>query len=209
MKIIDTGGIYSITSVEGIDGWYYGLNYTCGDLYDAEEIYRSGSALEASTLVLIRYPDGEVVSLTAGPGRCWGKPVGCGGWIYTLLVDFPAGAIEIGRRTGDMREGETLVSIPLGSVEDCYNLMLESSPPMLTRSSGDAFEIVWPERVRLNVGSNESFMGKHGEKLYFSAWYEDPDYREEVIVRDFDGTVLERFQGALWELPGGQTWVLR
>ena len=209
MKIIDTGGIYNITPVEGIDGWYYGLDYTYGDLYEAEGIYRSGSAPGTSSLALIRHPTGEVVKLPAGPGRCWGEPVGFAGRIYTLLVDFPAGVIEIGARAMDMRDGEIISRLPLGSVEDCYNLMLRLSPPMLTRSSGDEFEIVWPERSRFKVGRSETFLGRYGERLYFSAWYEEPEYREEVVVRDAAGAVLERFTGALWVLPGGQAWVLR
>ncbi len=105
MKEIATGGIYSIAPVEGADGWYYGNGFAVGDLYEAGEIFKSGHRLPGSRLVLIRYPGGETVELRAGENRCWGNPVGFGGGIYTLLVDFSAGTIEIGRRTGDMREG--------------------------------------------------------------------------------------------------------
>ena len=40
--------------------------------------------------------------------------------------------------------------------------------------------------------------------------YEDPDYREEVVVRDAaSGAVIERRPGALWRMPDGQMWILK
>ena len=49
-----------------------------------------------------------------------------------------------------------------------------------------------------------------GDRLYFSAWFEDPDYREEVVVRSFaTGAVAERIPGALMEMPDGQRWIRR
>lgn len=37
----------------------------------------------------------------------------------------------------------------------------------------------------------------------------DPDYREEVLVRDFaTGKVLERMAGDLRTMPDGQKWLL-
>lgn len=42
-----------------------------------------------------------------------------------------------------------------------------------------------------------------------SEWYEDPDYRDEVLVRDFrTGKVLERMPGSIWPMPNGQKWLL-
>ena len=38
-------------------------------------------------------------------------------------------------------------------------------------------------------------------------WYEDPDYREEVLMRDYDtGEVLEQIPGSLRSMPDGQRW---
>ena len=48
----------------------------------------------------------------------------------------------------------------------------------------------------------------HGEELIFSKWYEDPDYREEVVVRRYPtGEVLERMDGTLITMPHGQRWL--
>ena len=56
---------------------------------------------------------------------------------------------------------------------------------------------------------NEYFAFLEGNRLYTTVWHEDPDYRDEVLVRDFDtGKILERMQGSLRAMPDGQNWLL-
>lgn len=88
---------------------------------------------------------------------------------------------------------EPLAVLPLSTVADCYNFMLEASPLVLTRSAHDnRFHIRWPERRDFVVEDNEYFEFREENKLYPSILYGDPDYREKVLVRDFDtGEVLE------------------
>lgn len=45
--------------------------------------------------------------------------------------------------------------------------------------------------------------------MYTEKWCEDPDYRDEVLVRDFKtGNVLEWIPGCIWTMPDGQSWLL-
>ena len=150
------------------------------------------------------------MSLPAGEHRYWGSPVGYDGCIYTLLVDFAEGKIEVSRFDCGRYGWDRLAEIALDSIEDCYNLMLKLSPPTLVRhSSDDVFETIWPERARFRVGGNEGLCARQGTRLYFSAWYEDPDYHEETLVRDLaTGEVLERRPGAPWLMPDGRLWLL-
>ena len=92
----------------------------------------------------------------------------------------------------------------------CGNLMLEASPLLLTRSAHDnRFQILWPERRDFAIEDHEFFEFLEGNRLYTSVWYEDPDYREEVLVRDYNtGEVLERIPGSLRSMPDGQNWLL-
>ena len=46
-------------------------------------------------------------------------------------------------------------------------------------------------------------------ELYFETWYEDPDYRDEIVIRDFHtGDVLGRLPGILMTTPDGDVWML-
>lgn len=211
MKKIDTQGITYIETLEGSKDWYWGTDYTSGDLYEAEELFKQGHPINQNRLLFIHYPDGKTVQpVVAGKGHYFGRPIYYDNRIYILMVDFPNGKIKILQFNDATEQTLALVEIPLATVEDCYNLLLKTSPLMLTRQSSDnKFQILWPEKVEFNIENTESFYFRIGEKLYFSAWYEDPDYREEIMVRNMDTSkIVDRVSGSITVMPDGQMWIL-
>ena len=81
---------------------------------------------------------------------------------------------------------------------------------MLIRQGSDQkFEMIWPDRLAFYMEHRESFAGRSGDHLYFSVWHEDPEYREEVLVRSVDtGEILDRMAGSVRKMPDGQFWIL-
>ena len=211
MKKIETHGITCFEPLDGSPEWYWGCDYAAGDLYEAEELYQKGGPIKNNRVLLIHYPDGEVAEpVKTLPDQYLGRPVFHEGKIINLLVDFPKGEIHVLAYEHAHRQLSTVVTLPLSGVKDCYNLLLRGDPLMLTRSGGEnRFEILWPEQVSFDIGVRETFDFRDGDKLYFQEWFEDPDYREEVVVRDLHtGKILERFSGAIKEMPNGQHWLL-
>ena len=212
MKKIETKGISYLTPLNGSGGWYWGSDYTDGDLYEAEELYSMGHRIKKNRLIFVHYPSGRVLTaIETTEGQYFGRPVFCDGRLIILLVDFPAGEIRLIACEPDSGETENIVTIPRQEVKDCYNLMPHVSPLMLTRQSSDGkFQIIWPERVEFDIAPQESFDFRDGDKLYFSRWYEDPDYREEVVVRDLHTReVMDSFPGSTLEMPDGSKWFLQ
>lgn len=213
MKIIDLNGTSNLSPVRGgTDEWYWATDYTGGDLYEAEELFQMKHEVECNHLYLIHYPDGKTYQpVPRAKGRYFGEPVYDDGAISILMADFPAGMIYILRFEPESGDTSETARIPLSSVEDCYNLLLHTTPLTLTRQSGDdTFEIVWPERVKFPIGATESFNHRHKDRLYFTAWYEDPAYREETVVRALEsGEVLEKFPGDIRIMPNGDKWLLK
>ena len=211
MKHIRTNGITYLEPLSGSNEWYWGMDYTSGDLYEAEELFRHGHSIQKNRLILIRYPAGIVyVPLRPEAGQYLGKPVYHNGQVALLLVDFPKQEIQILAFDEMTEQTSPLAILPLSIAEDCYNLMLEASPFMLTRSANDnKFQILWPERREFLLEDRESFSFLDGDKMYTEIWYEDPDYREETLVRDLaTGEILERIPGSLHVMPDGQKWLL-
>ncbi len=207
---IKTGGISYLAPLEGSGGWYWGTDYTSGDLYEAEELYRDGHRIRQNRLIFVHSPDGRTLEpVKAREGQYFGSPAYDRGRLLILLADFPAGEIRIlgcDETTGDL---SPVLTLPRSEVEDCYNLMLHREPLTLTRQGGGRFQVYWPEKADFPIHATESFCFREGEKLYFSRWYEDPDYREEVVVRRMpDGAILDKYPGALLSLPGGGWWLL-
>ena len=209
MVTIDLHGITNMELVRGgTDEWYWSTDYIHGDLYEAEELFRMGHPVQSNRLYLIHYPDGTVYEpVPAVAGQYLGCPVYDNGAVALLAVNFPKGIICILRfLPGKLSE---VAPLPLSAVKDCYNLMLHTEPLTLTRHSDNMLEIVWPERTAFSVGVRESLNFRNGDKLYFTEWFEDPDYREETVVRAMDGTELERHSGDIHIMPNGDKWLLK
>ncbi len=208
-KRVDAHGIGYLEKMDGTD-WQWGSDYTSGDLYEAEELYRNGRPIRKNRLVFVRCPEARLYEpIAAREGQYFGRPCFWDGSVYALLVDFPQGEILICRCAADMASAEVCVRLPLDTVKDCYNLALHAAPLTLTRQGHEnTFQVVWPERGSFAVDPSESFDSRDGDELIFSKWYEDPDYREELVVRRCPtGEVLERADGTLVTMPDGQRWL--
>ena len=210
MKNINTGGISYLGELPGSGGWYWGTDYTSGDLYEAEELYRGGHRINQNRLILVRYPEGRIAEpVKAKPGQYFGRPAFDGNAPVIMLADFPAGELRLIRYDDTTGSADTIVAIPLSRVEDCYNLMPRVSPLCLTRQTGERFQIIWPDEADFAIEPRDSFCFRQGDRLYFSRWYEDPDYREEVVIRALpDGAVVRRLPGTIHTLPNGERWHL-
>ena len=210
MKIIPAGGITYLAPLTGSRVWYWGTDYTSGDLYEAEELYRDGHRISRNRLIFVHAPDGRVAEpVQAREGQYFGQPAWDGEAPVILLADFPAGEIRLLRYDDGSGTVQSIVTLPRAEVEDCYNLMPHTSPLMLTRQTGERFQVLWPEKADFPIHGAESFCCREGDRLYFSRWYEDPDYRDETVVRRMpDGAVLEQFRGSLNAMPDGQQWLL-
>ena len=218
MKTIDTKGITYIDLIPyGTEEWYYGISYEHGDLYEAEEVFKSGHDVEGRNLMLIHYPDGEVFRpVPKQAGVYPAEPIYFEGGIYILSVDFPRSLIQIQRLDCADKSLETVTELPLDSVKDCYNLSLAVAPVTLTRQrvGTNEFEIIWPERVSFEMGNHDGFFLRDGDKLYFSRWYEEGDgadyrYWEEIIIKNLSGEITDVLPGDIRMMPNGELWHLR
>ena len=211
MKKINTYGIHYIEPLRGCSDWYWGCDYMSGDLYEAEELYHMNLPIRTNKLIFVHYPDGEVVCpVEAKDGQYLGCPAYHDGKLMILLVDFPKAKIVIYQYCHKDKQLEVTVELPLSEVKDCYNLLLISHPLMLTRQgSENIFQVVWPEKTEFMIENEESFEFRDGNKLYFTSWVEDPDYREVVHVRDFlTGEIIEKIPGGIMDMPDGQKWIV-
>ena len=145
------------------------------------------------------------------PGQYLGKPVYCDGHVVLLMVDFSKEEIHILTFDETAGAASTLAVLPLSLAEDCYNLMLKASPLLLTRApQGNRFYVLWPERREFELEARESFVLLEGGRMYTEKWYEDPDYREETLVRSLrDGAILERLPGDIRIMPNGERWLIK
>lgn len=211
MKPINTKGITYLEKLEGTTKWYWGTDYIHGDLYEAEELFNNNHKIKSNTLLFVSYPYGKVIEpIKAQDGQYFGRPIYYNNNIIILIVDFNKQLIKLEQYDDITSEIVNIVSIPLSEVKDCYNLMLNTYPLMLTREGNEnVFEIIYPNKIQFPIGNGESFCFRKDDHLYFSVWVEDEQYREEVIIRDINtGDIIEKKAGAITVMPDGQVWLL-
>ncbi len=212
MKVIETKGITYLEKFNENMDWYWGTDYTCGDLYEAEEVFLDGKRFEPNRLIFVHYPDGKVFEpIKAKEKQYFGSPAYIDGGIYILLVNFEEKFIRIIKWSYGIEELFIVTEIPLSDVKDCYNLKIDGSPIMVTRQSSDNhFQIIWPEKVDFLIGERESFFVRKDGKLLFSEWHEDPEYREEINVREYpSGNLIEKISGTIMSVPNEENWILK
>ena len=59
IRHISTNGIFYIQPLAGSRSWYWGSDYCCGDLYEAEELFRQNLPVKGNRVILVSYPDGQ------------------------------------------------------------------------------------------------------------------------------------------------------
>lgn len=211
LKTIVTGNISSIRLIEGSSEWMWGTDYTYGDLYEAEELYTYGSRIVSSRLILVNRNTAEVFEPFAQKaGQYFGKPVEQDGIIMILAADFSLKTVRIVSYDPQTGVFETKAEIPRASFKNCYNLFLQRQPLMLTRIDSESFDVIWPVQKSFAVKGNETFCFLKDGRMYFSRWFEDPDYREETLIRDFEtGETLEVIRASLSMNEDGQWWMLK
>lgn len=197
--------------IEGTAEWYFckeSEDNFC-DLYEAEEIVKSGGNFSGMNCHLIHFPEGTVhTPFKLRENVYIEDPVWDNEKIFLLIVDFSEQIIEINCYFPDEQRIEIIKKLPLNIVEDCYNLKLKTSPLMLCRDTNNGiYEIIWPENKKIEIGQTEGLLFRDGDDLYFSEWYENPDYGENVIIRDLNtGKIKDKFNGYLCRLPKGVYW---
>ena len=212
MKIISTKGLYNMRPVSGSAEWYWCCDYVSGDLYEAEELYQDGHPIKQNRLLFLHYPDGHTVEpIVAHEGQYFGAPGFENGRLQILMADFPAGKIYVFQYNPTPEQLTLRAELSRSAIKDCYNLMFQQSPLMLVRQSFEKrLQFLWPETAEFEIGNTETFYSREGDNLYFTRWFEDPDYREETVIRRWPtGEIAEVIPGTLMEFPDGQRWVLQ
>ena len=114
MKRIITNGITNLEPLPGSSEWYWGTDYASNDLYEAEELFRSGHPIDKNRLVLVHCPEGTVYEpVCRKPGQYLGRPVYHNGRVVLLLVDFPKEEIRILTFHEAQETTEPLAVLPL------------------------------------------------------------------------------------------------
>lgn len=218
MNFIRINGLRELypENIEGTSEWYYcnipsSSDFETYDLFDAEEDVNAGDVFGGMNCVLIHFPDGEVHRPFEMKENVFvNPPVYLDGILYFLVVDFGERRIYIISYNPKNREKKMIADLSLDEVDNCLNLRLDVLPITLIRHANDEFlYVIWPEKKKIKIRLRESMSFRDNDNLYCEYWYENPEYHEMTIIRDWNsGKIKKILKGRMERMPNGDIWVL-
>lgn len=196
--------------IDGTSQWFYGQCTTCCEAY---EVPGYSGKYEGTRLFLFHIggevhepiPQEKNVFLERPVYSCIQKRFGI------LRYDFNTGLIQAISYQPVTRETDILAELAMSDAGDLVNVRIAKEPFMLVKHDmvNYAVDFLWPLKRHFLLEENEALDYVEKDTFITSKWAEDPDYREEVIVRDLaDGSVRERRNGFLAEMPDGRFWLM-
>jgi len=198
-----------LEKVEETNSWYYAQWTPCSEAYEVPDFKNN---YPGTRLYFIKYPSGEVFEPVKQEKNVFlERPVyGQNEDSFGMIrYDFNNEVIQALLVKPECESVKVLTEVPFSKGGDMVNVRLITSPFALVKHDvhGDAVDFLWPEEMHLQLEENENLQFQEDGKLYTSKWIEEPDYREEIIIRSKEnGSILERSPGYFRRMPDGSLW---
>lgn len=195
--------------IDGTDSWYYAQWTPCSEAYEVPDFKNK---YPGTKLYIFEYPSGKVFEPIEQEKNVFlESPVyehsDCSFGI--IRYDFNKKVIQVLIFKPECFSVKVITEIPFSQDEDMVNIRLVTSPFALVKHDvqSDTIDFIWPKEMHIQFEKNEALQFQDEGKLYTSKWIEDPDYREEIIIRcSSSGEILERSPGFLRRMPDGVIW---
>lgn len=196
--------------IVGTDQWFYGQCTPCAEAY---EVTAYDGNYPGTRLYLFHINGNIYEPMKQEKNVFLERPV------YNITeasfgivrYDFNKKIIQALEYRIHSQETIVLTEHPMSEFDDIVNVRIITDPYMLVKHDihNDAIDFLWPIERRYQFEENEILDFVNDDKLFTSKWMEDPDYREEVIIRDKNtGEVIERRPGYMVTMPDGSRWLM-
>lgn len=198
-----------LEKIDETDSWYYGQWTPCSESYEVSDFKNK---YPGTRLYFVEYPSGKVFEPIKQEKNVFlERPVyeSKDNSFGIIRYDFNKKIIQILVFKPECPSVKVLTEMSFSKVGDMINVRLITSPFALVKHDvqGDKVDFIWPKEMQIQFEENEGLDFQNDGKLYTSKWIEDPDYREETIIRDVKtGGILERSPGYLRRMSDGSAW---
>lgn len=196
--------------IDGTTQWYYGQCTPCAECYEVLEFCGN----YPGTRLYLFCIDGSIYEPVKQEKNVFlERPV------YNIereslgfiRYDFRNEKMQLIEFQIKTKESGILTELPLSKAGDMINVRIVTDPYMVVKHNihDDTVDFLWPIEKRYQFEENESLDFVHDNKLFTSKWMEDPDYHEEIIIREMDsGNIIDRKPGFLVPMPDGTKWMM-
>lgn len=126
-----------------------------------------------------------------------------------IRIDFNKQVIELIKFSTSQNDAEVIFDMALKNGGDLINLIVIRNSDFFGKYEGENFKIFYPKNMLVFLKKNESIYAVNDDKFICSKWIEDPEYREEIIIRNIsDGEITDRKPGYSEIMPNGELWLM-
>lgn len=128
-----------------------------------------------------------------------------------VKFDFNKKIIQILRYDIETDHCSVVGEVPLSKGGDLINVGVLQNSYILVKHENldDSAVFLYPVEKSLQLEEHEGLYLLNDNKLISFKWIEDPDYREEIIIRDYvTNEIIERKDGFNAIMPNGEFWLL-
>lgn len=196
--------------IEGTSQWFYGQVTPCSEAYEVPAYNGNYSG----TRLYIFNIDRKVYEPFKQEKNVFINPP-----VYSnkhnsfeiVRFDFNKSLIQAFEYVPEPERLTPLVELAMSEFDDIVNIRIIKEPFTLIKYDGlnDSVRFIWPEERQYQLEVNEILCFLDDGMLITTKWYEDPDYREEVIFRNSaTGEVVDRKAGYISVMPNGEKWLM-
>ena len=198
-----------LDKIEESNSWYYIWSTPCSEPYEVPDFKNN---YPGTRLCFIEYPSGIIFEPIKQKRnvyieRPFYEPAD--NLFGVICYDFNKEVLQVLVFYPGYNDIKILTEIPFLKCKDMVNIRLEGSPFTLVKHNihDDAVDFLWPKENHFQFERNESLCFLDDGKMYTSKWIEDPDYHEEMIIRNAEtGEIVERSPGYFRRMPDGSIW---
>lgn len=126
-----------------------------------------------------------------------------------ITIDFNKQVIELIKFSTSQNDAEVIFDMALKNGGDLINLIVIRNSDIFGKYEGENFKMFYPKNMLVFLEKNESIYAVNDDKFICSKWIEDPEYREEIIIRNIsDGEITDRKPGYSEIMPNGELWIM-
>ena len=126
-----------------------------------------------------------------------------------IRSDFNNQIIQLIKFSTIINDAAVIFEMPLQNGEDMRNLLVVRNSDIFAKYEDKNFKMFYPYETSFHLEEHESVFAVNNGKFICTKWFENPDYKEEIIIRSIpDGKIIDRKPGYSEILPNGELWLM-
>lgn len=194
--------------IEGSDKWFY-----CqipNSVYP-DDLLETDYEFEGTQLIMLNIQGEMFEPIKREKNVCLSQPYYNVDENKFLVIrsDFNNQVIQLIKFSTALNDASVIFEMPLKNGKDMINLSVVSNSDIFAKYDDEKFQIFYPYDTSFCLEEHESVFAVNNDKFICSKWFENPDYKEEIIIRSIpDGKIIDRKLGYSEIMPNGELWLM-